>query len=344
MTTPKHLNSLSEFLLQAQTQYLIFDLGRGLKKIDNQVFFEWENQQAPCAYPRREHAWFCISFWNQQLSQDRYIWFVKLPVDENGLMIQASRNQFLEIIVTALGASLEHTSNSDAQLPENPYVFQPSQQQLADCNAHIRKYINDVSRDNQQAEGYLQAPSVAPWQSLSVQNMADYVCQIENSETCAKQAVLAQNLMQYPVPVLNCIFASLESTYVNQVLANAIMAFHAQTSEHTMQALSLRAISHHRSSDDKVMQYIADLINNQGINNVEVAVVIAGRYWEVLTDNDLQLSYMHQVCELDGSFELFKAIYADLVKIPSCRDNTLGLLRNPHRSELVAKGIGSLFA
>ena len=170
MTHSKNINTLSEFLLQAQTQYLLIDLGRGMRLINNQTFFEWENQQAPCAYPRQDHAWFCIVFWNEQVDKERYMWFIKLPVDENGLLVQASRNQFLEIIVTALGSQLEHTANEQAQLPENPYIFTPSQQQLADCNALIRRQINDNSRDNSKAIRYMQAPSIQEWQDLSVQN------------------------------------------------------------------------------------------------------------------------------------------------------------------------------
>ena len=114
-TSASRINSLSEFLLQAHTQHLVFDMGRGLKPITNQLFFEWENQQSPCLYPRQDHAWFCIAFWNEKLSSERYIWFIKLPLDENGLMIQAARNQFLEIIIQALGKGLEHTQDENAQ-------------------------------------------------------------------------------------------------------------------------------------------------------------------------------------------------------------------------------------
>ena len=63
MSNPASISTLSEFLLQAQTQYIVFDLGRGIRKIDNQTFFEWENQQTPCQFPRQDNAWFCITFW-----------------------------------------------------------------------------------------------------------------------------------------------------------------------------------------------------------------------------------------------------------------------------------------
>ena len=191
---PASISTLSEFLLQAHTQHLVLDIGRGLRLINNQEFFEWENQQAPCRYPRRDNAWFCIAFWNEKLSSERYIWFIKLPLDENGLLMQAPRNQFLEIIVQALGKELEHSTDENAQLPENPYLFTPSQQQLADCNAHIKKHLQLHENSSQILLNYLSAPSVQDWQNIKLQDIANFVC-MSNSE---QQVLIARNLSTYP--------------------------------------------------------------------------------------------------------------------------------------------------
>lgn len=356
MTDSKTINTLSEFLLQAQTQYLIFDMGRGIRKIEQQTFFEWENQQAPCAYPRQDHAWFCVAFWNENASQDKYIWFAKLPVDESGLMIQASRNQFLEIITTALGSQLEHTENEQAQLPENPYIFVPNQQQLADCNAHITKELANNSslskRDNTLVNSYMQAPSVQQWESLSVQDIADFVCDSVESENCKIQATLAQNMQQFPQAVLTCVFSSLENIWVNATLAEAIIAVHRATQVKLLKPLCLRALSFSEPvTADKAKgahnlgaEYIVHLIRSDDPLDIETCVVIAGRFWTLFQDHELLLSYMHKTAVLDASFELFVAMYSDLVKVPECRNHMLSLLRNSQRTELVSQAIGKLFS
>tara|TARA_Y100000814_G_scaffold293367_1_gene274622 strand:- start:1382 stop:1690 length:309 start_codon:yes stop_codon:yes gene_type:complete len=99
----KQINSISEFLLQAGTEYLVFDLGRRIEPLESQTFLNIENGLHIPPFPRQKHAWFGIVFWNKRASNQHYIWFIKLPIDEQGLVVTATRNHFLQIIVDALG-------------------------------------------------------------------------------------------------------------------------------------------------------------------------------------------------------------------------------------------------
>lgn len=364
MTKSASISTLSEFLLQAQTQHMVFDMGRGIRKIDNQTFFEWENQQAPCAFPRLDHAWFCIVFWNEKLSDERYIWFVKLPLDENGLMMSAPLHQFLEIITQALGKGLEHTQNEQAQLPENPFVFVPSQQQLADCNAHIRAALRVNPRDNSKVSIYIQTPTLLAdedgWANFSVQDIADFViqeCQASSHELqtqsnhSSNQATIASNMSAYAPAVQNCLFASLESIEVEKTLVEALIAFHQSNSEPAITALCLRAMSNkpHDLCFDYLSTLIAGAQNNNGIVrsdklDIETCVVIVGRYWPLFNKPGLLASFMHQVVLLDPSFDLFKGLYIDLVKVPEIRATMLKFIRDPERSNEVSVAIGALFS
>ena len=62
------INSISEFLLHAGTEYKVFDMGRRLTQLDAQSFLDIENGSAYAPYPRQQHAWFGIVFWNKQAS------------------------------------------------------------------------------------------------------------------------------------------------------------------------------------------------------------------------------------------------------------------------------------
>lgn len=332
------INTLSEFLLQAHTQHMVLDLGRGLRLVDNQSFFEWENQQAPCAFPRQDHAWFCITFWNNKLSCERYIWFIKLPLDENGLMQQAARNQFLDIIIQALGKGLEHSADENAQLPDNPYIFTPSQQQLADCNAHIKQHLKLRIERNPALDSYLQAPSVQEWQHLKLQDIANYICE----STPAQQALVAQNLALYPAPLLNCLLASCESIEISNELSAAIIAFYQRANESHLKALCLRAMCYQPSP--LIIEFITQLIHSDDALDMESLVVISGRYWALLKDESILLAYANQLAQIGNEHRFFAGVFADLVKVPETRSSMLGLLRNPNRSETLAAAIGSLFS
>ena len=48
------INSISEFLLHAGTEYQVFDLGRRLEPTDSQTFLEIENGSAYAPYPRQQ--------------------------------------------------------------------------------------------------------------------------------------------------------------------------------------------------------------------------------------------------------------------------------------------------
>ncbi len=337
MTQSRDINTLSEFLLQAQTQYEVFDLGRGIRNLDKQRFFEWENQQRPAEFPRQDHAWFCIAFWNEKMSDERYIWFIKLPLDERGLVVQAARNQFLEIIISALGNKLEYREDSSAQLPENPFIFQPSQQQLADCNSHIKASLNIPASDLAHVHAYIQAPMIGNWQSLSVQNISDYLILNHGN---VSQSLISKSLTLFATPVLNCIFSTLESLELENDLANAIIDFRETTDDPNLSSLALRAMSH--SPNQAVQEYVAELVKTSNALDLETLVVISGRFWQVLSSQDLCNAFMHKAAEIDPSFKVFNALFSDLVKVPSCRNEMLTFLRNPERSDLVAEAIGHL--
>ena len=129
------INTISEFLLQAGTDYRVFDMARGIRQLESQLFLEIERATLPAPFPRQQHAWFGILFFDKKMSHERYIWFVKLPLDEQGLVIAAAQQQFLQLVIEALGQTLDKQNSTNNQLPENPFTFVPNQQQLADFNS-----------------------------------------------------------------------------------------------------------------------------------------------------------------------------------------------------------------
>lgn len=63
------INSISEFLLHAGTEYIVFDMGRRLTALDNQAFLDIENGSTVAPFPRQQHAWFGIVFFGIKIAQ-----------------------------------------------------------------------------------------------------------------------------------------------------------------------------------------------------------------------------------------------------------------------------------
>lgn len=351
--------TLSEFLLQAGTEYFVIDVSRTRQIIDNQLVFDCELNKIPFPTPRQGHAWLCVVFWNKQINQEHYIWFLKLPVDEQSLLVQAARDQFLHIVVTALGKELEQMESQQAELPENPFVFTPNQQQLADCNATIRDYLKLPHRaEIKTAINYLKAPSIQPWDSLAVQDISDLALQMacvqaedKAKTTSAKELqqeiekAFIQNIEVLPSPVCVCLFSALEGCRISAACIDCLLDYHNQC-ESSLAPMVLRALA--SSQTNKVSDYIHKLITSEQSLDLETLVVIAGRHWQLLvpdehSQHDYLSLYFEKVIQADESHALFRGIFADLVQLPQLRLFVLAMLRSQTQSDNLNKAIASLF-
>jgi hypothetical protein len=337
--TSQTINTISEFLLQAGTEYRVYDMGRGIEAIDSQHFLNLENNLSPVPCPRAGHAWYGIVFWNKQLSHEQYIWFVKLPIDERSLLIQAARNQFLECVVKALGQELENTREKGAQLPENPYVFTPSQQQLADFNAIIRKELMLSARLGlSKAIAYIKAPAVQKWEDLALQDIADLAVHLDRKDI---EFAIHHNLMHLPVQVLTALCSSFENIEIDAVLTDKLITLFENAKYAEVQHMALRGLKL-STNKDLVSQFLNDLLS-EGQPDTECLVIIAGRHYGLLAQEELLITYLLKVIETDESFQLFKGIYSDLVQVPETRFALLSLMRKADLPKPLSLAVASLY-
>ena len=81
------ISSISELLSLSKSQYRIYDLSRTVTKLSKESFEKIENNQLPYPTPNQGHAHIAIAFCQQNKAAP-YLWFVKLPLDERGLLNQ----------------------------------------------------------------------------------------------------------------------------------------------------------------------------------------------------------------------------------------------------------------
>lgn len=322
-------------------------MGRCIRPMQPQAFLAIENGDVPAPYPRQQHFWCGIVYWNKTLSSQRYIWFIKLPVDERGCLVDAARQHFLEKVFTAL-ASAQSGDEVDLakteQNTDNPYIFTPNQQQLADFNAQTRALIGlSPCADYRQALNYFKAPYVQDWQNISLQGLADVIAFCDD-ETLNR--ILSSTLDKLSNTVRQHLFSSLESKILNQqqveLLSNTIDW--QLTDETNNNIFSLRALALMPDEREREKLVESALHECKSISK-DLLMVIAGRHWTGLNDTNM-MQFLEKAAELDTDkigFEFFCSLFADIAQLPQSRNSALKALRNPNRSAQLSSAIGALF-
>lgn len=329
------ISSISEFLLEAGTEYRIVDMGRGFHLLDSQTFLDIENGKTAPLHPRQQMIWLGVLFWNKHLSQQQYIWFIKLPLDEQGLVVSAQRDQFLQIILEALGTEMLQ-SEEEKSIPDNPFLFQPSQPQIADFNSLARSLLNlGPGQYYQNAKNYMARPDINNWQEIALQGISDVACNLGLDHN-AKHIV--DNFTQFAPEVQDSLLASLENQILPEELDEFLLTqFKACDIHSALFNPLLRSLT--KSQNKIALSQNLKAVFQQSLSTQDNLLVIAGRHWQLLED----YSMLTLFCEEAARLGIFAQLYADLVQIPTLRDSVLQRLRDPQRSEILAQGINQLF-
>jgi len=346
MTAMHSLSTLSEFLLQAKTQFRIYEMGRTIRKISTDDFMLFETAKKPYPAPLQRHAQFAVTFWNKNESNEHYLWFLKFPLDEQGLLIEGTRNTFLNMVIESLGLSLEKTPSEEDQerLATNPYVFKPSTDKVAMLNAMInRDFIRPESKYYPTAQQYFSAKQgLESWQEVGVQGICDVAARLDRDNNAEH---VAKAISKLPNEPLYSLCLSLEHstlpTNVSESLAAEIAKETAKaTADDVRLSMLLRAISNAPATGLRTALYPAIF---QQTDICQTIVAIAGRSWQDLNDDALLLAFFEAAVKQHKGNELFIYLFSDLVAIPLLRDKMLAMLRNPDRSNELGTAIGFLF-
>lgn len=338
------INTLSEFLTQAGTEFRLYDLGRRLQAITPEDFMTIEAQQRPYPWPLQRHAWLAVCYWQTHSPEQPYIWFLKLPLDERGLFNNGAVKHFLSALVEQLGQDLTAPLSDEQQerLAQTPFTFAPSQEKLAAFHARLGFTLaHPPSAFYQDALDYLTAPAQHDWQQLGLQGLADVAARLQQDSPLSDQ--LAKHWLTLPEPVQMALFNQCEHQplpdNLQQVLLNAIThEFEHQAPDHERIALLLRATASCPPSEAR-RQKIATLLTLAP--SQPLMLCLAARLWQELTDETLLLLYLTQLAEHHG--ELFNALFAELVTTPALRPLILSNVHNTALSPALKQAVSHLF-
>lgn len=337
-----NIATLSELLKLSGSHYRLYDIGRLVTKLPKEQFEKVELNQLPYPTPAQGHACIAIAFWQKKAAQP-YLWLLKLPLDEHGLLNQGARNHFIAIIIEALGADLtqETSKKQEELLSSNPYLFTPAQYKLASLNSKIKvdlkqppsehflpfkQYLTDDTNWNN-------------WQGVGVQGITDFIARIKQDNY---SDLLLTALPHLPEEVLSPVCSALENEQYGVALIDALVnTFEGSTFEKGTKATQLLRALSANSGHVHVKAMVEKLLNSPQVNS-ELLITLSSRCWQALADEKILMSYFEHLLK-NNDLTMFTSIFKDLVTIPLIRPVAFSCIRSEQRSVALTQAIGQLF-
>ncbi|MGB0732644.1 MAG: DUF3549 family protein [Pontibacterium sp.] len=343
-STPSAAPSLIEFLRQSGIQLRIFDMGRRVSKISAELFHKVEQAQTPYPSPYLHHAWVSILLWNPKERAQSAVWFLKLPLDEQGFLVQAARDDIMNRLLQNVTNAAEGSQN-DA-LKDNPFSFKPEQEKMAIFHAYATQATGAApSQYYDFAKSYASGEQgFSNWQSLGFQGIADLVVRFEEGNNTSHIAHAIEKMPHAPYEILcSClenislpheVFSALQKRFEKSLEEAGNQAPHI--------AAQIRGISMAKDYEGKVA-LLSKVLKSESAKDAEVLAAIATRCDSALRSPALLQAYLEALAVSNAGQIGFSRILADLMFMPDLRALILNAFRSEDRSPALTKAIGQMF-
>ncbi len=349
--TMQTIQTLTDFLNASNVSFRLFDMGRRVTKLSSETFCHAEQARIPYPLPYLKHAWIGILLWNPKQTDQQIIWFLKLPLDEQGLLVQSARDDFLHRLARCVGDQLLDKAVEQDSLKDNPFAFTPDQDKMAAFHAKAGLILRQPpSAFYQPTRDYLSGlRGYDAWQNLGIQGIADLCSRLELD---SNDAVLIHALDKLPLQPLTAFAAQLEHQPIPHPLGQQLSRrLHREletdscspgtTQPGTLAAL-LRGLSHCHSDELRHNALRAVLQSSFG-TDLEILAAIASRCWQDLQDTGVCNDFLEALAGNEAGQPAFNQIITELVFIPGMRAPIMDGLRNPDRSDALAMALGGFF-
>lgn len=325
---------LTTYLSQLEGNYRLFDVGRRIRKLDKKQFHQVESLSIPYPTPYQHHAWLALYISQPHQPENETLWFLKWPLDEQGFLIPYVRDDLVNRFLSLSDKPLKADTQLEDPLKDNPFSFKPDDLRRANLHSLIQMYQHRKPSSQFDAvlhylqDGNLNSASLANWNSLGIQGIADF----------------SARLKEFPQTLLGC---------VDKLPAEPYLAF-SQCLEHHNTS--------HGLSDIVLTRFLKDLEQPERSAAVEAGMRIIGasqddhiriqawRAWfespyckeiqsvlvfSTRNYDDLALipevfpNFLHILASIGENFNVFIKVMNDLLFLPGLRNILLSSLRAP---------------
>lgn len=309
--------TLTEFLENAGASLRILDMGRRVVKVGRSRFLQFEQTTIPWPAPLARQAWFGMLMQNNDLPEP-LIWFLRLPLDEQGKLVLASRDYFIHRLIEAWQLNRQNQGGeiTDA-LKDNPCVFKPRDDRMAVFHARASVLMKQPpSRFYEHAQTYFNGEhGWDQWSFVGYQGIADVAARFtENRETLVKA------IPELPPEPLVALCHCLENEPVDHAIAEVLAKrLDASLNDTALVTALIRGLSFTTAATIRESSYRRVLEMPRLASNIEVLAAIAGRAWEMLHDADFCDVYLTALAANSSGQEVFDHCLEDLLFIPELK-------------------------
>ncbi len=362
----RNIASIGDFFRQTGASYRVYDLGRRIEACGKRQFELFEALHSPWPWPIQRHACFGVVFWYPQREDARMVWFLRLPLDEQGLLIPAARDSFLESLLARVGQNIEALRSGEQleDTPEDsPVAFKPREDRLASFHARVTAALElPASRHYPHALDYLRGDSGwEQWAFVGMQGLADVAARHRQHA-----GLIAAALADLPVEPLEALCGALDSEASGVEIGAALQArldrelAGGDAASPRVAAACLRGIAggpqrpaQNRAGQSGAAQKSVAAIRRQMLASalahpvgcdLEVLASVTGRLWEELRDAELLAAFLAAAAHNRDGQGAFNQLLIDLLYLPGMREPVLEGFRQPQRPEALSIAIGGFFS
>lgn len=336
------IHTLHDFFIRSGAQVLLYHMGRRVTPCSLATLAAFETGEQPWPYPWQGQARLACVFTLGD-APEPMIWFLALPLDEQGQLAPGPRDAFLQRLLETLGRSVKQLGrddgHSDNLMKDNPLAFTPPLPHQALMHARASfDFERPASQHLELVEAYLAGEQdSSQWQALGLQGLADFAVRHDSRQATE----LATRLPELPAEVLHALCHCLEHVTIEPALAYGLRGRGEQAAQQgDLETLCacVRAVG--AGPADEVGAWFDDLLDDPHACGPDLLAAVAARGWEHLEDDRRLARLLQRAAE--HSKADFSALARDLALIPRLRLPVLMHLRDAPADSAIGRRLAPL--